>query len=143
MAPLLLAGRYRLSAGDVGPCKPSRGDFCSIKKPDQLALARRAVRLRSLEQIAEPYQAAAIVYFAQAKRARLDVFQLDGSSRKLLRDYFFFFLAVFFFAFAFFAFLAMLPSNVPLLVQCKPNIDLHECQRTPHLKNSYAGLRTR
>jgi hypothetical protein len=60
---------------------------------------------------------------------------LDGSSLKMRRDYFFFFLAVFFFAFAFFAFLAMLPSNVPQLVQCKANIDLHECQRTPQLKN--------
>jgi hypothetical protein len=65
------------------------------------------------------------------------------SPQALRRDYFF--LAVFFFvfAFAFFAFLAMLPSNVPQLVQCKSNIDLHECQRTPQLKNSYAGLRTR
>jgi hypothetical protein len=38
--------------------------------------------------------------------------------------YFFFFLVVFF-AFAFFAFLAMLPSVVPKLAQCKSTIDMH------------------
>jgi hypothetical protein len=39
-------------------------------------------------------------------------------------DYFFFFLAVFFFAF--FAFLAMFPSVVPKrLTQCKSTIDMH------------------
>jgi hypothetical protein len=37
--------------------------------------------------------------------------------------YFFFFLAVFFFAF--FAFLAMLPSVIPKLVQCKSTFDTH------------------
>ena len=48
----------------------------------------------------------------------------------------YFFLAVFFFfAFAFFAFLAMSPSVVPQLVQCKSNIDLHDDKRTPQLKN--------
>jgi hypothetical protein len=35
-----------------------------------------------------------------------------------LEGYFFFFLPVFF-AFAFFAFLAMLPSTIPKVVQCK------------------------
>jgi hypothetical protein len=48
------------------------------------------------------------------RRTRLDVYQ------KVLcvgEGYFFFFLPVFFFAF--FAFLAMLPSAIPKLVQCK------------------------
>ncbi len=36
--------------------------------------------------------------------------------------YYFFFLAAFF---AFFAFLAMLPSVIPKLVQCKSTIDMH------------------
>jgi hypothetical protein len=46
--------------------------------------------------------------------------RLDVSQQRLLRvdeRYFFFFLPVFFFAF--FAFLAMLPSTIPKLVQCK------------------------
>ena len=41
-------------------------------------------------------------------------------------DYFFFFLAVFLAVFfAFFAFLAMLPSIFPKVVQCRPTIDMH------------------
>ena len=44
----------------------------------------------------------------------------------------YFFLAdFFFFAFAFFAFLAMFPSVVPQVVECKSNIDLHDDKRTP------------
>src|SRR5258705_1633673 len=46
--------------------------------------------------------------------------RLDVSQQKVLcvgEGYFFFFLPVFFFAF--FAFLAMLPSAIPKLVQCK------------------------
>ena len=42
--------------------------------------------------------------------------------RFLSNGYFFFFLAVFF---AFFAFLAMLPSVVPKVYSCRSTIDLH------------------
>jgi hypothetical protein len=48
---------------------------------------------------------------------------------------YFFFLPVFFFAFAFFAFLAMLPSVIPQSVQCKSSIDMHERKSTPQLQN--------
>jgi hypothetical protein len=44
---------------------------------------------------------------------------LSGRYEVLSNSYFFFFLADFFF-FAFFAFLAMLPSVTPKLAQCKP-----------------------
>jgi hypothetical protein len=62
--------------------------------------------------VAEPHQGAAISAY---DGTRLDVF-----SAKVLfvsEGYFFFFLPVFFFAF--FAFLAILPSAIPKLVQCK------------------------
>jgi hypothetical protein len=31
--------------------------------------------------------------------------------------------------------LAMLPSVIPQLVQCKSSTDMHECKSTPHLQN--------
>jgi hypothetical protein len=64
-------------------------------------------------------------------RTRLDV------SQKVLRvgdGYFFFFLPV---AFAFFAFLATLPSAIPRLVQCKSTLDVHKYRvHTGHAANS-------
>jgi hypothetical protein len=65
---------------------------------------------------AEPHQAAAISVCDVKTRTRLDVSQQRYC---LSKGYFFFFLPVFFFALAFFAFLAMLPSTIPNLVQCK------------------------
>jgi hypothetical protein len=52
----------------------------------------------------------------QNARTRLDVSQQRYCVGK---GYFFFFLPVFFFALAFLAFLAILPSTIPKLVQCK------------------------
>ena len=52
-----------------------------------------------------------------------DLRRYPASERFSPNGYFFFFLAVFFFAF--FAFLAMLPSVIPKLVQCKSTFDTH------------------
>ena len=52
-----------------------------------------------------------------------DLRRYPASERFSSNGYFFFFLAVFFFAF--FAFLAMLPSVIPKLVQCKSTFDTH------------------
>jgi hypothetical protein len=61
--------------------------------------------------VAEPHQAAAILAPLSQSRSRLDVSQRKYCTSA--KAYFFFFLAVFFFAFAFLAFLAMVPSVVP------------------------------
>jgi hypothetical protein len=70
---------------------------------------RNVVRLAFC--VAEPHQAAAISASRWQSRTRLDVSQQKYSVSA--KAYFFFFLAVFFFAF--FAFLAMVPSVVPKL----------------------------
>jgi hypothetical protein len=53
--------------------------------------------------------------------------------------YFFFFLAVFF-ALAFFAFLAMLPSVIPKVGQCKSTIDMQKFRIHYNYKFDTAGF---
>ena len=66
---------------------------------------------------------------------------LSGGIRFSSNGYFFFFLAVFFFAF--FAFLAMLPSVIPKVGSMQVVIR-HACiQNTLQLQNCYSALRRR
>ena len=68
-----------------------------------------------------------------AKRTRLDVSQQAAAKA-------YFFLLVFFFAF--FAFLAMLPSATPV-GSMQVDIDMHKMKSTPQFENSYVALQTR
>ena len=86
---------------------PTRG----TKKPDRSAHMRIVVRLGF--GFTEPHQAAALSARDGKPRTRFDVSQQRYSC--LGEGYFFFFLPVFFFAF--FAFLAILPSGIPKLVE--------------------------